>query len=152
MKEKRRDKILPPPTPLKKWNEGDLNSLIQEAAEEIQKRLNSNKGNKKKVDADQKTFVKLMLFGKVEVAYKRINNENFIKGVHQLNERIKGILQDNHPKGRRPNQTFYYQKEAVNRRHENAIKQNITLQKKSCKTSFIFSLSRTCQFPFQESC
>ena len=84
---------------LKKWNEGDLKSLIQEA-EEIQKRLNSNKGNKKKVDADQKAFIKLMLLGKVGVASKRINNEDSIKGVHQLNEKIKGILQDKHPKGR----------------------------------------------------
>ena len=34
-------------------------------SKEIQKRLNSNKGNMKKVDADQKAFAKLMLHGKV---------------------------------------------------------------------------------------
>ena len=84
---------------LTKWKEGNLQSLMQEMVE-IQKRLKPSKGSKKKVDAAQKAFVKLMLLGKVGVAAKRINNEDSVKGVHQLNDEIKNILQEKHPKGR----------------------------------------------------
>ena len=45
--------------------------LMQEMVE-IKKRLKPSKGSKKKVDAAQKAFVKLMLFGKVRVAAKRL--------------------------------------------------------------------------------
>ena len=41
-----------------------------------------------------------MLTGKLGDAAKKINNEDAIKGVHQLSEEIKEILQEKHPKGK----------------------------------------------------
>ena len=42
----------------------------------------------------------LMLSGKIGDAAKKINNEDTIKGVHQLSNEIKEILQNKHPKGK----------------------------------------------------
>ena len=39
-------------------------------------------------------------FGKVGEAAKKINNDDSIKGVHELNDQIKSILQQKHPKAR----------------------------------------------------
>ena len=40
-----------------------------------------------------------MLLGKIGDAAKKVNNEDSIKGVHPLNDQIKEILQQKHPKG-----------------------------------------------------
>ena len=41
-----------------------------------------------------------MLLGKTGPAAKSINNEDTVKGVHNLNEEIKTILQSKHPEAR----------------------------------------------------
>ena len=40
------------------------------------------------------------MFGKVIKAAKFINNEDSIKGVHQLNDEIKNVLLEKHPNAR----------------------------------------------------
>ena len=41
-----------------------------------------------------------MMFGKIGEAEEFINNDNSVNEVHQLNEEIKKILLEKHPKGR----------------------------------------------------
>ena len=41
-----------------------------------------------------------MLLGKVGDAAKKINNDDSIKGVHELNNEIRDILQEKHPQAR----------------------------------------------------
>ena len=65
---------------------------------EIQRRLKS--GSKRKEEVKYKTFVQMMLMGKVGEALKKINNDDNIKGVHPLNDEIKEILQQKHPPSR----------------------------------------------------
>ena len=67
-------------------------------ANEIQKRM--KKAAKKKEEAQHAYFLRLMAFGKVGEAAKKINNDDSIKGVHELNDQIKSILQQKHPKAR----------------------------------------------------
>ena len=86
---------------LERWKNGDIKSLMDEAAE-IQRRLKSKTGVGSKDGADQKAFVKLMLLGKVGEAAKKINNDDSIKGVHQLSDEIKEILQQKHPDSKEP--------------------------------------------------
>ena len=71
---------------------------------EVQRRLKAkmNGSSEKKEEHNQKAFVKLMLLGKIGDAAKKVNNENAVKGVHQLNDEIKQILQEKHPEGRNP--------------------------------------------------
>ena len=86
---------------LEKWKNGDMRSLMDEN-NEIQKRLKSRKNGGDKGDQKQKSFVKLMLLGKIGDAAKKINNEDSIKGVHDLDEEIKNILQQKHPPSKDP--------------------------------------------------
>ena len=82
---------------LERWTNGDLSSLMDET-NEIQKRMTSS--ITKKEESREKAFVRLMMFGKIGQAAKFINNDDAIKGVHQLNNEIKGILSEKHPSGR----------------------------------------------------
>ena len=84
---------------LAKWKDGNLQSLLDEAAE-IQKRLKPRKEDARKESADRKAFVKLMLLGKIGEAAKKINNDDSVKGVHQLSDEIKEVLQKKHPNAR----------------------------------------------------
>ena len=84
---------------LERWSNGDLKSLMEETCE-IQKRLLSGKMKTSKEKAKQRLFVQLMLLGKIGEASKKINNDDEIKGVHQLTDDIKEILQEKHPKCR----------------------------------------------------
>ena len=83
---------------LQRWKDGDLHSLMKETRE-IQKRIVVKKGETDQKEANQKSFVNLMLQGKIGEAAKKINNDDSIKGVHQLSDEIKEILQQKHPKG-----------------------------------------------------
>ena len=80
---------------LKLWSEGKI-SLLMKECKEIQTRL-AEKLEKKKENKD-KAFTRLMLLGKIGPAMKYINNEDQTLGVHPLNETIKNILQEKHPK------------------------------------------------------
>ena len=82
---------------LKLWSEGKIDQLLAEGRE-IQKRL-SNKQKKREKNRD-KSFCQLMLLGKVSQAMKYINNEDQARGIHTLNDTIKELLQEKHPKGR----------------------------------------------------
>ena len=89
-------------TRLARWKEGQLPSLMDET-NEIQRRLKAkmkSNNTKKEDEQSQKAFVKLMLLGKIGDAAKKVNNEDSVKGVHQLNDEIKKILQEKHPEGR----------------------------------------------------
>ena len=59
---------------LVKWKDGNIQSLMKEPAE-IQSRLKTNKGNRKNY-SQQIASVKLMLFGKVGEAAKKVNDED----------------------------------------------------------------------------
>ena len=91
-------------TRLARWKEGQLQSLMDET-NEIQRRLKAkmkSNNTKKEDERSQKAFVQLMLLGKIGDAAKKVNNEDAVKGVHQLNDEIKKILQEKHPEGRSP--------------------------------------------------
>ena len=83
---------------LEMWSNGDLDSLMAETCE-IQKRLKPRKKDNDQSEASRKAFVRLMLLGKVGDAAKKINNDDSIRGVHELSSEIKDILQQKHPKG-----------------------------------------------------
>ena len=82
---------------LERWKDGDLKSILNET-NETQKRMKRTLSNKK--ETKEKAFIRLMMFGKVGQAAKYINNDDSVKGVHPLNEEIKNILQEKHPKSR----------------------------------------------------
>ena len=82
---------------LKLWSDGKLPLLMEECSE-IQKRL-VTKLQKRKENKD-KAFLQLMLLGKVGAAMKHINNEDLTLGVHPLNDTIKNLLLEKHPKGK----------------------------------------------------
>ena len=77
---------------------------------EIQKRMTSS--ITKKEESREKAFVRLMMFGKIGQAAKFINNDDAIKGVHQLNNEIKGILSEKHPSGREADPSILLQHNA----------------------------------------
>ena len=83
---------------LDRWKSGQLKSLMDEATE-IQRRIKI-KPQQDKTEANQKAFVNLMLLGKVGDAAKKINNDDAIKGVHQVSNEIREILQQKHPESR----------------------------------------------------
>ena len=80
---------------LERWNTGDITSLLSEACE-IQKRMKKAIGRREQ--SQHNHFIRLMMFGKIGDAAKKINNDDSIKGVHPLNDEIKDILQQKHPK------------------------------------------------------
>ena len=82
-------------TRLKLWSDGKI-SMLMEECREVQKRL-AVKLQKKKENKDQ-AFLRLMLMGKVGAAMKHINNEDQTLGVHPLNDTIKKLLLEKHPK------------------------------------------------------
>ena len=82
---------------LERWKNGNLKSLLDET-NEIQKRL--KKTLTRKQESNEKAFIRLMAVGKVGQAAKFINNEDSIKGVHQLSDEIKNILMEKHPNAR----------------------------------------------------
>ena len=86
---------------LERWKSGDIKSLMDETAE-IQRRLKPRKSEGDRTEENQKSFVKLMLLGKIGDAAKKVNNEDTIKGVHTLSDEIQNILQQKHPEGRDP--------------------------------------------------
>ena len=77
---------------LERWKSGDLTSILNET-KEIQSRM--KKSLSKKEESHHKYFIKLMMFGKIAEAAKKINNDDSIKGVHELTDSIKTILQEN---------------------------------------------------------
>ena len=81
---------------LKKWNEGEIDAIMSED-KEIQKRL--KKSFERKEESRDRAFLRNMLLGKIGPAAKFINNEDAVKGVHNLNEEIKTILLSKHPEG-----------------------------------------------------
>ena len=74
-----------------------MKSLMNEG-KEIQKRM--RKSIEKKQDAKERAFLNNMMLGKVASAARYINNEDAVKGVHELNEEIKEILLSKHPEAR----------------------------------------------------
>ena len=84
---------------LERWKNGQIKSLLDETCE-IQKRIKSKTFNNNKTDSNHKLFVDLMLSGKLGDAAKKINNDDAVKGVHQLSDEIREILQEKHPKGK----------------------------------------------------
>jgi hypothetical protein len=82
---------------LQLWHDGKIEDLLAEGRE-IQKRLEEH--IQKKKENKTQAFCRLMLHGKVGQAMKYINNEDVTKGVHTLNETIKELLQEKHPKAR----------------------------------------------------
>ena len=82
---------------LKLWSEGDLQAIMAENRE-IQKRL--MRGQDIKQESKNKNFCRLMLMGKVSQAMKFINNEDCTRGVHNLSDEIKQLLEEKHPKSR----------------------------------------------------
>ena len=50
-----------------------------------------------------------MLLGKIGDAAKKINNDDSIKGVHQLSEKIQNILQLKHPESKEPHEDILLQ-------------------------------------------
>ena len=79
---------------LKRWKEGDIDSLFSEC-QEIQKRL--RRKNTSNSESDQKAFCRLMLEGKISKAMRFINHEDRVIGVHEPNEDIIDILKSKHP-------------------------------------------------------
>ena len=77
-----------------------MQSLMDETTE-VQARLKAKakSNSRNEVEQNQKAFVRL---GKIGDAAKKINNEDAVKGVHQLSEEIKNILQEKHPEGKNP--------------------------------------------------
>ena len=75
------------------WKEGKLKELLSECGE-IQKRLKKSK--RKEADAS-KGFVRLMMEGKVRQALKLVNADTDICGVHEMNDDVRGVLQEKHP-------------------------------------------------------
>ena len=86
---------------LERWKDGNLESLMAET-KEIQQRIKPYDKDSKQEKSNQKMFVNLMLFGKLGDAAKKVNNEDSIKGVHELSEEIKNILQQKHPQSKEP--------------------------------------------------
>ena len=86
-------------TRLKRWNDGDLESLMAEHRA-IQVKLKQLK--RKEVESQLKGFSRLMLEGKVGQALKLINNDDAIVGVHKLTREIKGTLLAKHPTAETP--------------------------------------------------
>ena len=82
---------------LQYWSSGDLNSLMNEG-KEIQKRMKMPV--EKKEQSKEKLFLQNMLLGKTGAAAKFINNDDAIRGVHELTDEIKSILVDKHPGAR----------------------------------------------------
>ena len=79
------------------WSVGDLDSLMSEG-KEIQKRM--KKSIERKEQSKERAFLNNMMLGKVGAAAKFINNDDAIKGVHNLTDEIKTILQSKHPEAR----------------------------------------------------
>ena len=77
------------------WKDGKLQNLILEG-KEIQKRLNKHNKGGKKVGLTR-GFTRLMLEGKVKQALKLIDADNDVRGIHEVNAQVRGILQDKHP-------------------------------------------------------
>ena len=86
---------------MERWKEGQLLSLLSETGE-IQSRLKPRPQKDIQNDVNRKMFTNLMLLGKLGDAAKKINNDDSIKGVHQLTEEIKNILQQKNPQGQEP--------------------------------------------------
>ena len=98
-------------TRLKRWADGDLDSLMAETRE-IQQRMNSKKSAKKsarKEETREKAFLRLMMFAKIGPAAKYVNNDDNIKGVHPLTNEIKEILQSKHPAGQEADPNVMYE-------------------------------------------
>ena len=74
---------------------GQAQGILSENRE-IQKRL--CKYHDKKRESKEKAFCRLMLQGKVSQAMKFINNEDETRGVHNLTDEIKQLLEEKHPK------------------------------------------------------
>ena len=66
---------------------------------EIQSRLQTI--TSKKSESLLIQFNRLMLLGQVGKAVKLINNNSDIKGVHNITRKVKGILEDKHPPGKK---------------------------------------------------
>ena len=86
-------------TRLKRWNDGDLKSLMAEHRA-IQLKLQQVK--RKEAESQLTGFSRLMLLGKVGQAMKLINNGDAIVGVHRLTREIKGTLLAKHPAAETP--------------------------------------------------
>ena len=82
---------------LQLWNDGDLDSILSENRE-IQKKLKRTQDKKK--ESREKAFCRLMLLGKVSQSMKFVNSEDDTKGVHQLTDKIKKLLEEKHPRAR----------------------------------------------------
>ena len=81
-------------TRLKKWNSGDIMSVLKEA-KEVQKRM--KKAFDRKEESKDRLFMKQMFLGRTGPAAKFVNNEDGVKGVHSLSKEIKEILLSKHP-------------------------------------------------------
>ena len=79
---------------LEKWNKGDLKSLMEECCE-IQRKL--CKQMEMKRESNQKAFCRLMFAGKVGQAIKFVNNDDNIKGVHNLTDEVIKVLDSRTP-------------------------------------------------------
>ena len=96
-KSKARDNAIYLQKRLQLWKDGKIKDLIDEG-KEIQQRLTKN--IQKKEENKARAIVRLMLIGKLGPAMKFINNEDQILGIHPLNDTIKELLEQKHPKSR----------------------------------------------------
>ena len=106
---------------LARWEKGDITSLMNEC-NEIQKRMKST--IRRKEETKHNYFIKLMMYGKIGDAAKKINSEDSIKGVHPLTDEIKEILQEKHPKSREVDPDIIITQENVP--HETVMYEEIT--------------------------
>ena len=107
---------------LNKWNGGDIKAIMKEN-KEIQKRL--QKSHEKKEESRDRAFVRNMLLGKIGPAAKYINNEDAVKGVHNMNEEIKAILQSKHPEAKASDPSALLQQSQNDGETENVIYEEI---------------------------
>ena len=82
---------------LRLWSNGQVRELLEEGRV-IQERLATKL--QKKQESKKKAFCRLMFLGKLSPAMKYISSEDETLGVHILDEKIKNILLEKHPKGR----------------------------------------------------
>ena len=92
---------------LERWKSGDIKSLMDETAE-IQRRLKPRKSEGDRTEENQKSFVKLMLLGKIGDAAKKVNNEDTIKGVHTSVMKYRTYYNKNILWGDLQPQRFFY--------------------------------------------
>ena len=79
---------------LLRWHNQEIDCLMKEMRE-IQKRL--VKHNKRAQETKEKSFIRLVLQGKISQAMRFIDHDSTTTGVHQISECVLSKLKDKHP-------------------------------------------------------